>query len=267
MRCQSFDSHDLGAVGFDSQHQARVHRVAVEQHGTCTTLACSTALLRSGQTGLIAQYLQEGMMRGGLERMRPLIDRELDPYSHHATPSRSLAAASARRLSTDSTASRYSRLPRTSEIGLASARMRCSAASFSGAPALGSPSIPLSSRATNGRGPTAPNASSASPDGFTRQHKFTVARSTPRLRVRRAKADPVGSDGIGRSTDSTISPGRMTVRPGPLKKSASGTVRAPRALTTLTPARYTSSAGAVSAAGDALQILPASVARLRICTD
>ncbi len=94
-----------------------------------------------------------------------------------------------------------------------------------------------------------------------------MARSVPRRRVTRPKAAPTRLPGIGKSTDATISPRLRLVRPGPTRKSSSSTVLSPEALMSLTPAPYTSRGGTVSAAGEALQMLPARVARLRICTD
>ncbi len=128
-------------------------------------------------------------------------------------------------------------------------------------------SAPVSSSTTNGRGPTAPKANRTLPEPVTRQHRLIVARSTPRRRVTRPNAAPLTSEGNGRSIDSTSSLGPSTVCPGPMKNSCSGTRRGPAEPIRLTVAPCTSNTGAVSAAGDALQMFPASVARLRICTD
>ena len=101
----------------------------------------------------------------------------------------------------------------------------------------------------------------------TPQVTVTDARSWPRRRVRRWWALAIRSAGIGSSMAVTSSPRSRVVTPERTKRSSSGIRRVPSGPATTTTAPWTRSAGTVSAAGDALHTLPASVARLRICTE
>ncbi len=65
----------------------------------------------------------------------------------------------------------------------------------------------------------------------------------------------------------TISPRPHAVTRGATKNSEIGTTRSPAAEAIRTFAPCTSSAGAVSLAGEALQMFPTMVARLRIATE
>ena len=103
--------------------------------------------------------------------------------------------------------------------------------------------------------------------GRTAQASVTDARSWPRRRVRRTCVAPTGPSTSGSSIAVTSSPSRNVVTPERTNQSSIGMRRVPSGPATTTSAPYTSRAGAVSAAGDALQMLPASVARFRICTD
>ena len=103
--------------------------------------------------------------------------------------------------------------------------------------------------------------------GRTAQASVTDARSWPRRRVRRTCVAPTGPSTSGNSIAVTSSPSRNVVTPERTNQSSIGMRRVPAGPATTTSAPYTSRAGAVSAAGDALQMLPASVARFRICTD
>src|ERR1700681_774893 len=128
----------------------------------------------------------------GVDAVRLSVDDQLhrDGHRHGCVPrgsfhlahlarSRSPAACNARRLITSSIARRYSRPPRTSEIGLAWPINSRSAAVFASAEALTSATTPRESVTRNGRGPTAPYAKRVSPEASTRQHRLMVARSTP----------------------------------------------------------------------------------------
>src|SRR5215218_1221314 len=131
----------------------------------------------------------------------------------------------------------------------------------------GSPSPPLSSMRSTGRGPREPNASRTTPSASTPHATVTEARSCPRRRVRRSWALAIRDGPAGSSTAATSSPGASVVTPERTKKSSSAIRRVPSGPATTTTARCTRSAGAVSAAGDALHRLPASVARFRIWTE
>ena len=136
------------------------------------------------------------------------------------------------------------------------------------------PSAASSARSTgpgdsvrSGRGPTAPIPSTSPPSGPTPAATLTVARSTPRRRVSRRKAEPEPGAGRGRSIRVTSSPGPHSVRRGPRKNSSSDAVRSPSRDAMVTRAPCTSSGGAVSAAGEALHEFATRLARLRMATD
>jgi hypothetical protein len=92
----------------------------------------------------------------------------------------------------------------------------------------------------------------------------TEARSWPRRRVRRTCTEPSRIVGRGSSIAHTSSSGPRTVTPDRTKNSSLGIRRLPAGPTATTSAPWMRSAGTVSAAGEALQTLPARVARFRI---
>src|ERR1700722_2383782 len=89
----------------------------VEQNRAGAAFTRRTTLLGSGQIQPVTQHFEQSMVRGHIERMLPAID----PHPHCSLLK---AEASTRRLITCSIASRYSRLPRTSEMGEACSTTR-----------------------------------------------------------------------------------------------------------------------------------------------
>src|SRR5512140_921347 len=151
--------------------------------------------------------------------------------------------------------------------GLASAKSRSKIAPFAPSAAPGSASTPLSSITRMGRGPTLPYAMRVTPAASTPQQSVTDARSWPRRRVRRTWVAPIARSGSGSSIAVTSSPRARVVTPDRTKNPSIGMRRVPAGPTATTRAPWTRSAGAVSAAGEALHTFPARVARLRIWTD
>src|SRR5665811_1754896 len=92
-------------------------------------------------------------------------------------------------------------------------------------------------------------------------------RSTPQRRVSLRYALPVPGTGRGSSMAVTISPRAHAVTRGETKKEEIGTERSPLADAIRTAASCTNRGGAESLAGDALQMLPTTVARFRIATE
>src|SRR4029077_19066457 len=219
---QPLDRGDRCSIGFDRQHQARVDRPVRHQHRARAALTQIAALLGAGQAKTIAQEVEQRRAGLDLDRVLRPVDGNVDPLpgDGHAQAARrrSIAVASARRLMTRSIAVRYSRLPRTSEIGLALVSICASSSSFASASPPAAASSPLSSVTANGVGPTAPYANVVRPVDSTRQHRLMVARSTPRRRVTRANAAPRRAGGSGSSIEVASSPGWSTVLPGPTKK-------------------------------------------------
>ncbi len=184
------------------------------------------------------------------------------------TAIRSRASRTARIAITRSIARRYSGLARI-DVGDGAAATNSSSrrSRTASSVAVGSASVPVSSTARTGRGPTLPYETRVVPLSSIATASVTDARSWPRRRVRRAWTDPRAPVGRGISIASTSSPRASVVTPERTKKSSSGMTRRPPCPTAMTRAPKTSSAGAVSAAGEALQMFPASVARFRIWTE
>ena len=56
---QSFDGEHLGAIGLKGEHRARLHALAIEQHGTSAAIAGVAADVGAGQAQLFAQKLHQ----------------------------------------------------------------------------------------------------------------------------------------------------------------------------------------------------------------
>jgi hypothetical protein len=56
--CEPLDRDDRAPVGFDREHETRVHRAAVDQHGAGAAFTLLAARLRAGQTEAIAQRVE-----------------------------------------------------------------------------------------------------------------------------------------------------------------------------------------------------------------
>src|SRR6202011_179383 len=182
---QSFDRGDLAALDLGRKHQAGVDGAAVHQQGARAALAEIAALLGPGEVEIIADEVQQGGAFGHVNLALGSVDVHVESHGH-AARSFSMHERSARRLMTRSIAARYSRLPRTSEIGLACAMSPRRASSFARSEADGSARTPVSSATRNGRGPTAPYANRVRPPASTMQHRRRGARLTRRRRVMRA---------------------------------------------------------------------------------
>ena len=156
----------------------------------------------------------------------------------------------------------------TSATGVASANSASSAAATASSSAAGSPSDAASRRrAAAAAAPRSRTRRRVTPVPSTPTATVTDARSWPRRRVRRSCALAIRVVGAGISTAVTSSAGPSVVTPERTKNASSGIRRSPAGPATTTTAPWTRSAGAVSAAGDALHRFPASVARFRICTE
>src|ERR1700704_359260 len=117
---QTFDCGHLAARHLGCKHQAGIDGAAIGQDGAGTTLAGIAALLGPGEFQIVADEVQQGGAFDGINLALDSVHGHLDSHGHPAC-SLSMHARSARRLMTRSIAARYSRLPRTSEIGLACA--------------------------------------------------------------------------------------------------------------------------------------------------
>src|SRR4051812_2615271 len=89
-RLQAFDRIDARALGLDAEHEARIHRLAVEDDGAGAAVSDVASLLRSAQARFVAQHVQQAAI--GLER-------ELDPLAVQGEGDDTLHAAALRRAS------------------------------------------------------------------------------------------------------------------------------------------------------------------------
>ena len=59
----ALDGLDLASLALDGQRQAGEHRLAVDQHGARAALAQLAAVLGAGEVELLAQHLEQGLVR------------------------------------------------------------------------------------------------------------------------------------------------------------------------------------------------------------
>src|SRR3954471_21830001 len=123
---ETFDRHDFLARSLDREDQTGTDRFAVDQYGAGAALAFRAALFGAGEPKVIPQQVEQRTVCHRNHLHVALVDSERHLQRRHAPASfrlcsdrkRSIAADRARRVITSSIATRYSRLPRTSLIGL-----------------------------------------------------------------------------------------------------------------------------------------------------
>lgn len=59
----AFDRRDLAPFGFDAEHEAAIHRPAVEQHRAAAAVAVAAAFFRAGEANNVAQNLEQALSR------------------------------------------------------------------------------------------------------------------------------------------------------------------------------------------------------------
>ena len=94
---QAFDRGDVGAVGLHREHGARLHRLAVDQHGARAADAGFAADVRAGQAQGVAQEVNE--QQTGLDDViaRRVVDPDADRNGHGTTSEGGHPTASSRR--------------------------------------------------------------------------------------------------------------------------------------------------------------------------
>src|SRR5439155_17769338 len=100
----AFDRCDLGALGFDAQHEARVHDAAIEHDRACAAIAVVTALFGARQANDVAQALEQALA-GLAEKLFGLAvdcgpDMSSGLHGHCVSLAWRTADSSARRVST-----------------------------------------------------------------------------------------------------------------------------------------------------------------------
>ena len=75
---EALDRRDAPTVGLDREDEARIDAHVIEQHGARAALADEAALLRAGQPEVVAQDLEERVVRLDLDAARAAVDGQLD---------------------------------------------------------------------------------------------------------------------------------------------------------------------------------------------
>ena len=85
---EAFDRGHAVTVGLHGEHQARAHRLAVEQHRARAAHAVLAADVRSGQAKLVAQPIDERHSRGDFSGARLAVhfDRDGETFFAHDFP-------------------------------------------------------------------------------------------------------------------------------------------------------------------------------------
>ena len=73
----ALDGLDAAALALEAEHEAREHRLAVDEHGAGAALAELAAVLGAGQPEVLAQDLEQRLVRR---------ERDLDRLAVHAEP-------------------------------------------------------------------------------------------------------------------------------------------------------------------------------------
>src|SRR5262249_50447824 len=156
------DGSDRLAVGLHAQHQAGAHQPAVDRDAARTAVAGRAALLSAGQPQLVAQAVEQGLLRVAQELDGIAVDGgSYMVFGHQTFLARSSAMSAVRRARTPGAWMRYSLVPRWSWMGgqaaLAAAASFCRAGS--------STLVPMSAFAagatSSGRSATAPSETRA----------------------------------------------------------------------------------------------------------
>ena len=71
---QPFDGRDVAAGALDAEHQAREHRLPVEQHRAGAALAELAAVLGAAQVQILTQHLEERLVRRERDLGRLAVD-------------------------------------------------------------------------------------------------------------------------------------------------------------------------------------------------
>src|SRR5258708_16817968 len=270
----ALDGFDLLAAGFDRKHQARTDHGAVDHDGARAAIAGAAPFLGAGQHQFVAAHVQGGRLRLAQLLVFVAIHGRRDVVfpAHGFCLARSNANAAARFASTPATLMRYSLVPRLSSIGRHAAAAACARRSSAGASRRELTSAAPAAATSSTVGATArsdPRAAAHTPSAssVTLTPTPTTAMSiSVRGVMRRYASREYGGRG-GNRKETTISPLRSEVLPGPIGIPSTGTSRVPSGPATRATAPAAINAGTLSAAGEALQRLPPKVARPLICME
>src|SRR5262249_38698645 len=120
---EPLDRGDLGAARLNREHSAGLHRFTVHVHRAGAAMAGVATDMRTGDSELLAQQVDQQQARLGEDFDRAVVDSQFDVHFGHrsppAQPARSLARAMARRTINPATWTRNSTGPCPSAAGLA----------------------------------------------------------------------------------------------------------------------------------------------------
>src|SRR5690606_24354208 len=188
----ALDRLDRLAVHLGAEDEAGAHQAAVDRHAARAAIAARAALLGAGEVELVAQHVEQRLLRLAQVFDGIAVDRRRHVVLGHQFTflARSSAICAARRASTPATLMRYSRVPRLSSMG----RQAALAAAASRPSAASSTLVPISaadaSETSNGRSATAPSA--------TRALRQTPSASSARLTPAETTAMSISVRGVKR---------------------------------------------------------------------
>src|SRR5262249_19925004 len=217
------DGLDLFAVGLDRKHQARTDHGAVDHDGAGAAIAGAASFLGAGQHQLVTESIEERLLRLAQIFVFVAVHRHGDVVfpAHGFCLARFNANAAARLASTPATLTRYSLVPRLSSMGRqapSAARARRSSAGASRrAPTSATPaSSTLSTGARPAPAETRPAVQTPPPSSVRLTPTPTTAMSISVRGVMRRYASAEYAGLGGNRKETTISPRRSEVLPGPI---------------------------------------------------
>src|SRR5581483_3065853 len=271
--CHALDGADRLAVRLDAQHQARADEAPIDGDAAGAAIAGGASLLGAGEPQLVAQDVEQRLLRLAEElHLVPVHRRRYVVLRHQLFLARSSAICAARRASTPATLIRKSLVPRLSSIGRQAAL--AAAASFCMAPS--STLVPTNAAAaagtSRGRSATAPSAMRAAvhlplASSVRQTPQPTTAMSISVRGMNRRYASPVCAGLGGSRKEAMISPLVSDSLRGPIITSSTGISLRPFGPKTEAFAPAAIRAGTLSAAGEPLHRLPPIVARPWICVE
>jgi hypothetical protein len=92
---KSLDGLHFTPVGLHAQHQARIDRLAVDNHGARAAVADVAAFLRAGEPGLVAQHVEQAAV--GLDRQLAHLAVDFQLQMHRCRARRVRTSTIARR--------------------------------------------------------------------------------------------------------------------------------------------------------------------------
>src|SRR5678815_861843 len=83
----AFDGDDVGAIGLDCEHRARLYREPIRKHRACAANAGFAADVSSGELRDITDEVCQQKARFNVALVRPAVNGDLDVLFHSTSPS------------------------------------------------------------------------------------------------------------------------------------------------------------------------------------